>query len=159
MPAPITAAAFAQLPTKAQLARVEKLVRQALPLYGLSPDSGVKLLSYSENATYLVRPPGGPRRVLRINRPGYHPRANIASELAWVQAIRRDTPIVTAEPIPSLDGEYIQLVWHPAVPGRYYLSISPQSMSFGCAELEPGMGAIELLEAADGALRARKSAR
>jgi diguanylate cyclase (GGDEF)-like protein len=32
-------------------------------------------------------------------------------------------------------------------------------MSFGCAELAPGMGAIELLEAADGALRARKSAR
>jgi diguanylate cyclase (GGDEF)-like protein len=32
-------------------------------------------------------------------------------------------------------------------------------MSFGCAELEPGMGAIELLEAADGALRAHKSAR
>jgi diguanylate cyclase (GGDEF)-like protein len=32
-------------------------------------------------------------------------------------------------------------------------------MSFGCAELEPGMGAIELLDAADSALRARKSAR
>jgi diguanylate cyclase (GGDEF)-like protein len=32
-------------------------------------------------------------------------------------------------------------------------------MSFGCAELGPGMGAIELLELADGALRAHKSAR
>jgi PleD family two-component response regulator len=32
-------------------------------------------------------------------------------------------------------------------------------ISFGCAELAPGMGAIELLEAADRALRARKSAR
>ena len=32
-------------------------------------------------------------------------------------------------------------------------------MSFGCAELEPGMGAIELLEAADAALRAHKAAR
>jgi diguanylate cyclase (GGDEF)-like protein len=32
-------------------------------------------------------------------------------------------------------------------------------ISFGCAELEPGMGAIELLDAADRALRARKSAR
>jgi Ser/Thr protein kinase RdoA (MazF antagonist) len=116
MPAPISPAAFAKLNTKAQLARVEKLVRQALPLYGLSHDSEVKLLSYSENATYLIRSPGQPPRVLRINRPGYHPRANIASELAWVEAIRRDTPIVTAEPIPSLDGEYIQLVWHPSVP-------------------------------------------
>jgi diguanylate cyclase (GGDEF)-like protein len=32
-------------------------------------------------------------------------------------------------------------------------------MSFGCAELSPGMGAIELLEAADCALRGCKSAR
>jgi diguanylate cyclase (GGDEF)-like protein len=32
-------------------------------------------------------------------------------------------------------------------------------MSFGCSELEPGVGAIELLERADHALRARKSAR
>ncbi len=32
-------------------------------------------------------------------------------------------------------------------------------MSFGCAQLEPAMGAIELLDAADRALRARKSAR
>ena len=32
-------------------------------------------------------------------------------------------------------------------------------ISFGCAELEPGMGAIELLDAADDALRACKSAR
>jgi hypothetical protein len=32
-------------------------------------------------------------------------------------------------------------------------------MSFGCAQLEPGMGALELLEEADGALRAHKSAR
>jgi Ser/Thr protein kinase RdoA (MazF antagonist) len=116
MTSPITAAAFARLSTKAQLARVERLARQALPLYGLPHDSEVKLLSYSENATYLVRPPGGPRRVLRINRPGYHPRSNIASELAWVEAIGRETPIVTASPIPSLDGEFIQLVWHPAVP-------------------------------------------
>jgi len=116
---PITAAAFAALPTHAQLRRVEQLARQALPLFGLPPDSSVKILNYSENATYLITPPAGstgPRRVLRINRPGYHPRAFIATELAWVNALRRDTPLLTAEPLPGLDGEYVQHVWHPAVP-------------------------------------------
>lgn len=119
---PITAAAFAALPTRQQLKRVEQLARQALPLYGLSPDSDVRLLNYSENATYLVRPPAGATatagepRVLRINRPGYHPRAHILSELAWVRALRADTPVVTAEPFAGLDGEFIQHVWHPAVP-------------------------------------------
>jgi diguanylate cyclase (GGDEF)-like protein len=45
-----------------------------------------------------------------------------------------------------------------AVAGRVAESLSV-GMSFGCAELEPGMGAIELLDAADSALRACKSAR
>lgn len=110
------AAIFAGLSTAEQLARVEDLARQALPLYGLSPVSKISLLNYSENATWLIRPPGGPKRVLRINRPGYHSRANIASELEWVGAIKRDTPLITAEPLPALDGEYIQHVWHPSVP-------------------------------------------
>jgi diguanylate cyclase (GGDEF)-like protein len=45
-----------------------------------------------------------------------------------------------------------------AVAERIARSLSV-GMSFGCAELEPGMGAMELLDAADSALRARKSAR
>ncbi len=114
--APITPATFAALPTRAQLRRVEQLARQALPLFALSPGSQIKLLNYSENATYLIHPPDGIRRVLRINRPGYHPRAHIASELAWVNALKRDTGIITAEPIAGRDGEYVQYVWHPAVP-------------------------------------------
>ncbi len=116
---PITAAAFAALPTRHQLRRVEQLARHALPLFGLRPDSTVSLLNYSENATYLIRPPAGTvgeARVLRINRPGYHPRAFIATELSWVNALKRDTPIITAEPLPGLDGEFVQHVWHPAVP-------------------------------------------
>jgi Ser/Thr protein kinase RdoA (MazF antagonist) len=115
-PAAAPAHSFAALPVAEQLARVEQLARQALPLYGLPSSSEIRLLNYSENATWLIRPPAGPARVLRINRPGYHPRANIASELEWVLAIRRDTPIVTAEPIPALDGEFIQHIWHPGVP-------------------------------------------
>ena len=113
---PISPAAFAALPTRAQLARVEKLARHALPLYGLPTSSTLRLLNYSENATYLVTPPAGPPRVLRINRPGYHPRTHLVSELAWIRALRRDTSILTAEPLPGLDGEPVQHVWHPAVP-------------------------------------------
>ena len=118
MPAakPITPAEFAALPTRLQLRRIEQLARQALPLYGLSPESKVSLLNYSENATCLVRPPDRKPLVLRINRPGYHPRAHIATELDWVRALQRDTPVTTAEPIAGLDGEFIQHIWHPAVP-------------------------------------------
>jgi Ser/Thr protein kinase RdoA (MazF antagonist) len=114
--APISPPEFAALPTRQQLKRVEQLARQALPLYGLAAATEVKLLNYSENATFLVTSPDGVRRVLRINRPGYHPRAHIVSELQWVQALQQDTSVITAEPIPGRDGEYVQHVWHPAVP-------------------------------------------
>lgn len=114
--APITPAEFAALPTRAQLRRIEQLARQALPLYGLPPDTEVKLLNYSENATFLLRAAGGLRRVLRINRPGYHPRTHIVSELAWVHSLQRETPVVIAEPYAGLDGEFVQHIWHPGVP-------------------------------------------
>jgi diguanylate cyclase (GGDEF)-like protein len=45
-----------------------------------------------------------------------------------------------------------------AVAARVVASLEV-GISFGCAELAPGMGAIELLDAADRALRARKAAR
>ena len=114
---PITPSAFAALPTHAQLRRVEQLARHSLPLFGLPPASEIRLLNYSENATYLITPPApAPRCVLRINRPGYHPRNYIATELSWVRALKRDTAILAAEPLPGLDGEFIQHVWHPSVP-------------------------------------------
>lgn len=112
----ITPAEFAALPTQLQLRRIEQLARRALPVYGLPPDSQVKLLNYSENATCLIRPPDREPLVLRINRPGYHPREHIATELEWVRSLRRDTSVITAEPLRGIDGEFIQHLWHPAVP-------------------------------------------
>lgn len=114
--APISPAAFAAMPTRYQLRRIEQLARQALPLYGLPSETEVRLLNYSENATFLLRAAGGLRRVLRINRPGYHPRTHIVSELAWVQALQRETSVVTAAPYAGLDGEFVQHIWHPSVP-------------------------------------------
>ncbi len=107
---------FTALSTARQLQRIMRLARQALPLYGLSLASEIKLLNYSENATYQIRPAGRAPLVLRINRPGYHPRGHILTELEWVRALCRDTPVKTAAPIAGLDGEFIQHIWHPCVP-------------------------------------------
>src|SRR4051812_11954522 len=59
----------------------ESLARAALPAYGRDPHAGVRLLSLSENATYLVD--GDDPMVLRVHRPGYHSLDAIRSELAW----------------------------------------------------------------------------
>ena len=114
--AAISPAEFACLSTAQQLRRVSQLARQALPLYGLPLETEIKLLNYSENATYQVLPLDRAPLVLRINRPGYHPLSHIASELQWVRALCRETCVKTAEPIAGKDGEFIQHLWHPSVP-------------------------------------------
>ena len=60
----------------------------------------VELLAISENATFLARDPERAAPVvLRVHRPGYHRRAEIESELAWIEALRRDRVVETPEPL------------------------------------------------------------
>lgn len=80
----------------------EQYARAALGAYGRDPGAPLRLLSLSENATYLVD--DGDPMVLRVHRPGYHSLAAIRSELRWMAALRADTGVVTPELIPAADG-------------------------------------------------------
>lgn len=73
----------------------EQFARAVLPEYGRSADSTLKLLSLSENATYLAD--DGDPLVLRVHRPGYHSLPAIRSELAWMAALRDETGVRTPE--------------------------------------------------------------
>jgi len=75
------------------------------------------LINLSENATYRIDDAAtGKRYALRVHRDGYHSRAGIASELAWLMALREDGVVITPKPVKGLDGERIQSVGHPAMP-------------------------------------------
>ncbi|WP_099025375.1 phosphotransferase enzyme family protein [Mycolicibacterium palauense] len=80
----------------------EAFARAALPAYGRSERAPLRLLSLSENATYLVE--DGDPLVLRVHRPGYHSLEAIRSELAWMAALSRDTDVRTPELVPAADG-------------------------------------------------------
>jgi Ser/Thr protein kinase RdoA (MazF antagonist) len=72
--------------------------RDAATHWGYSSDASLELLCVSENATYLVRDSrGGEPAVLRLNRPGYHDRAALASELAWTAALRESNVVLTPQ--------------------------------------------------------------
>lgn len=92
------------------------LARQAFPLYGLPAESGLRLLNISENATYLVEPPDGPRRVLRIHRPKYHTEVAISAELAWIESLLREGVVRTAAPIPQVSGSLVGSIAVPELP-------------------------------------------
>lgn len=83
-------------------ARLDPVARRALVEYGVSSDATLRLLNVSENATFAVDDPdSGRRTILRIHRHGYHDGGEIESELAWLDALRRDTGVRTPRVLPT----------------------------------------------------------
>jgi Ser/Thr protein kinase RdoA (MazF antagonist) len=82
---------------------------QALSLYDLPADATVQLVSRSENETYKVEAPSGRRWALRVQRPGYQSMQALASEIAWLVALRKDGVVATPVPIAGRNGEWVQL--------------------------------------------------
>lgn len=97
------------------LADLEAAVRGALAQWSLAPDSDIRLLNVSENATYLItNPDDGRRVVLRVHRLGYHTEEEIRSELAWIEALRTERVIDTPPPLPGRDGALVQRLRSPS---------------------------------------------
>jgi Ser/Thr protein kinase RdoA (MazF antagonist) len=91
------------------LGRLEAGLRATLPRWGLAPDAPLRLLTISENATFLAYSAEGQPVIYRVHRPGYHTAEEIRSELAWIIALHRDEVVATPRPIPMLDGELLGL--------------------------------------------------
>jgi Ser/Thr protein kinase RdoA (MazF antagonist) len=110
-------ALYDALPFEEQLRRLEMLANAAIGRYVLPPGSAAVLINLSENATYRIDAPAPACRwALRVHRDGYHSRETIASELAWLTALRRDGAVTTPKPVPGRDGELIQTISHSLLP-------------------------------------------
>jgi Ser/Thr protein kinase RdoA (MazF antagonist) len=77
-------------------------------LYELPPGASPQLISRSENEIYKIEAPSGERWALRIQPPGYQSRNALASEIAWLTALRHDGVVATPVPIAGRNGEWIQ---------------------------------------------------
>lgn len=99
------------------LFRLHDLAERAVSRYALPDDVTVSLINVSENATYRVDDAAtGSKWALRVHREGYHSRTGIASELAWLIALKQSGAAITPTPIPGIDGELIQTVAHEGLP-------------------------------------------
>ncbi|NHB75794.1 phosphotransferase enzyme family protein [Rhodobacter calidifons] len=78
---------------------MSELIARALRLYDLPPDTPLALLNRSENETWAAGD-----LVLRLHRPGYHSRAEIASELAWLAALQDLPDLHCVRPVPGRQG-------------------------------------------------------
>ena len=115
---------FDALPHEEQLDILKAVAQSSLARYDLPSGSSVEMINLSENATYRVDTPDGGRRALRVHRDGYHTKAAIASELAWLNALREDGAVLTPTPLPGLDGELIQPIDHELIPRPRHVVMS-----------------------------------
>jgi Ser/Thr protein kinase RdoA (MazF antagonist) len=89
-----------------------QLAERVLGFYDLPRNASVQLISFSENEIYKVEAPSGRRWALRLQRPGYQSENSLASEIAWLAALRKDGVVATPVPVAGLNGEWIQLARH-----------------------------------------------
>jgi Ser/Thr protein kinase RdoA (MazF antagonist) len=90
--------------------RVLGCARDALRAYGTDPDAAIELLNISENATFAVTDPETGPSVLRVHRLGYHSQQEIASELAWMDALRAEAGVRTPRVLAATDGRRVVTV-------------------------------------------------
>jgi Ser/Thr protein kinase RdoA (MazF antagonist) len=88
------------------------LARRALAAYDLEIASFTPL-SIAQNWIYRLEATDGRRFVVRVNRPGYRTPLEIASELAWLVALRRDTDLVVPTPLIDRAGGSVQVLDGP----------------------------------------------
>src|SRR5437762_5713428 len=100
------------------MARVLGCAQDALAAYGGHPEALVELLNVSENATFLVTDPDAGPSVLRVHRLGYHTEPEIASELAWMEALRAEAGVRTPRVLPAADGRQVVTVPERGGPER-----------------------------------------
>jgi Ser/Thr protein kinase RdoA (MazF antagonist) len=85
------------------------VANQFVRKYDFPRNVEINLLSYSENIVYLIKT-GKRRYILRVNRPGYHDKAEVAAELHWLKMIERDGRIPVPQIIATKNGQLIQTV-------------------------------------------------
>ena len=94
-----------------------QLAERVLGFYDLPRNASVQLISLSENEIYKVVDPSGRCWALRLQRPGYQSENSLASEIAWLVALRKDGVVATPVPVAGVNGEWIQRGRHPLIEG------------------------------------------
>ena len=97
------------------LGQLRKLAVAALANYDLPPVRLTLLSNYS-NTTFRVDSAGERRFVLRIHQVGSPTVARVGAELAWLSALRRDTPLQVPLPVPTRAGPLLAEAAAPGLP-------------------------------------------
>lgn len=112
---PDRAEVLEQFHRRTQIRRMRELAEAALTAYDL-PRTRLTLLAHLFNTTFRVDTATGQRYVLRIHRAGTPTVETVSAELAWLAALRRDTPLDVPSPVPTTAGTLLTVAATPRLP-------------------------------------------
>ncbi len=95
--------------------RLAVLARNALAAYDVGIDR-LSLLGRHQNTMFKLVTTDGRRFVVRVNIPNMRSELDIASEMAWLAALHRDTDLVVPRPLATRDGALMTVAAAPGVP-------------------------------------------
>lgn len=104
---------FRELTFEQQTEHVKRVGRRALMKWGYPENATMKLLNFTENATFSVEAEDKPKIIMRVHRLDYADERTILTELKWIRDLKKGTDIHLADPIPSGAGKYVEEVETP----------------------------------------------
>lgn len=95
---------YATLTTRGQARRLRGLALAALQGYDLDV-SRLRLVTNDFNGIFRLDTRQGEKYILRVTLPeGGHDRDHVAAEMAWLEALSRETTLSVPRPVPAQDG-------------------------------------------------------
>lgn len=118
------------------------LAREALGLWGLA-DAECQFVAGRENLVYRVSTAGGDF-ALRLKRPGYRQKAELASELQWLDAMDA-AGLQVPRPLPSSRGRLLERLGNQHVDLVTWLTGRPLGKSSMPLELDDRVGTFRAI--------------
>ncbi len=107
------------------VADMAEIARLAADRYGISADCRLHHYPLTENWTFRIEADAADPAVLRIYRPGGRPPVEIHSELAWMDALRQESPALVPGVIPTRSGgQVLEVVRQPPLDSCYCVLFS-----------------------------------
>jgi Ser/Thr protein kinase RdoA (MazF antagonist) len=106
---------FAALTTRQQVNKLRAVALEALRAYPLEVER-LSLLSHGFNTIFRVDDARGQKFALRLNVNSRRTLENVRAELAWLEALQRETDLRVPVVVPTGDGNLLQSLEHENAP-------------------------------------------
>lgn len=107
---------FEHLSSRAQMHRLRQVALKALEAYPFEVRK-LTVINHGFNTTFRVDDTSGKKYALRINVNSHRTIANVQAEMAWLDALSRETDLAVVKPVRTTEGHLMQMLEVPGLSG------------------------------------------